>query len=192
MMLKKTAISKEFKGLLLPRILIAASILCFLISLRGYFIERQLTGSTITTEATVIDKELWAVYPVHYEITYSFSAASPEEGELRDYTGTTEVNRNFYNLLRLGDQIVITYPSGDPYRSVLGPEFRNAAPWAFPLFGLVLSVALFLIGRHRLLAHRHRQFLVEPVQPPSSRRMSIQGRFAKRPYGRLLMSRMSR
>ncbi len=142
-----------------PWALIAAAILIFLGSCRSYLLESKLADSTITTQATVIDKELWAVYPVHYEISYSFTSVIPGLGKVTNYTGTVEVSRNFYNLLHLGDQIVVTYPTGDPHRSVLGPEFRNAVPWAFPLLGLSISMALFVVGRRQLLLQRRRQDL---------------------------------
>jgi hypothetical protein len=125
----------------------------------GYTIERRLPESTVTAQATVIDKELWAVYPVYYEVTYSFNARSPEDEELREYTQTAEVSRNFYNLLYLGDQIVITYPTRDPDRSVLGPEFRTPLPWVIPLLGLSLSVVLFILGRRQLRLYHRRQEL---------------------------------
>jgi hypothetical protein len=153
-------IAKRFKGWLGPGILISASILCLLVSLRGYVIERRLPESTITAKATVVDKELWVPKVlwldsrVHYEITYSFSAPSPKDGETREYTETAEASRNRYNALRLGDEIVITYPTGHPYRSVLGTEFKADAPWAFPLVGLLFSVVLFILGRRQLRLRR--------------------------------------
>jgi hypothetical protein len=153
------------KGLLGALVLLCASAFCFLGSLHVFLTERQLPESTITAKATVVDKELWVPKViwldsrVHYEITYSFSAPSPKDGETREYTETAEVSRNRYNALRLGDEIVITYPTGYPYRSVLGTEFKADAPWAFPLVGLLASGGFLVLGRRRLLAHLHRQHL---------------------------------
>ena len=150
------AVSAEFKTLLIPRTLIATAILILLLSSWGFLVELRMAGAAVTTQATVIDKELLAQHPVYYEITYAFSVPVQGDGELRDYSVTAGVSRDFYNQLRLGDQIVITYPSGHPLRAVLGPEFLNPTPWAFPLFGLSISIILLLLGRHQLLRRRSR------------------------------------
>jgi hypothetical protein len=157
--MKKVTLSN---GLLGALGLFCASAFCLLGSLRVYYTERQLPGSTVTTQATVVDKELWAVYPVYYEVAYAFSAPYPEDGAggpRREYRETTKVSRDFYNALRPGDRIIITYPTADPYRSVIGPEFRSGPPWAFPLLGLLFSIVFFVLGRRRLEVYNFRRHL---------------------------------
>jgi hypothetical protein len=131
---------------------------------RLYFAERKLPRTTVTTQATVVHKELWARYPVYYEITYTFGAPSPKDGKPSRYTKTAEASRLFYNALRPGDGIIITYPTADPHRSVVGPKFRSDVPWVLPLLGLLVGVALFLRGRRQLAAYRDRQYLARRLQ----------------------------